>query len=239
MKKTLLFASLIFGALIQMSAQCTIVPSCTASSTGGYCTVPTPSSTLVSATVLSPYNTTIQLTIGSTVFISPLTVPISSATLTSLTGLPTGLSYSVNPVGGAMLGGASGCLLITGTPATGTAGNYTITANVSVTTPLGAGPGSASWFLTVNPATTTGIVNQEIATTVFLAPNPATSELAIISDTHLGKIVVSDALGKIVLIQDANYTNQTTLNVQNFTKGIYFVQVYNGTKMITKKFIKD
>ena len=235
MKKTLLFAALVIGSLAQLNAQCTITPGCSAAATG-YCTTPAENTNLPNATIASGYNTVIQVSIASA--FSGAT--ITSAQIVSMTGLPTGLSYSVNPGSGIIAGGANGCILLTGTPGAATAGNYTVVANVALTTSLGSfPPATVSWFLTVNPAISTGIQSSNTPANFYIAPNPVSSELFISSDSHFGKIQVIDALGKTVLSHDANYASQTSINVSSLTKGVYFIQANDGERIITKKFIKD
>jgi len=235
MKKTLLLAAVLLSSLSQLSAQCTIVPGCSTAATG-YCSTPSNGANLPNATVSSAYSTTVQISIASA--FSGVTV--TSASITSVTGLPSGLSYSVNPTTGIILGGSNGCIRIAGTPALGTTGTYTVVANATITSPLGpVPPVSMSWILIVNPPLSTGVSNSNLATNFYMAPNPVSSELFISNDNHLGKVSVIDALGKIVLLMDANYSNQTTINVSSLTKGVYFIQANDGERIITKKFIKD
>lgn len=235
MKKTLLFAALVIGSLSQLNAQCTITPGCSAATTG-YCTTPAENTNLPNATVATSYNTVIQVSIAS----SFGGATITSAQIVSMTGLPTGLSYSVNPASGIIAGGANACVLLTGTPGAGTAGNYTVVANVAITTNLGPfPPATVSWFLTVDPSISTGIQSINSTSNFYIAPNPVASELNISSDSHFGKIQIIDALGKTVLSLDANYANQTSINVSSLTKGVYFIQANDGERIITKKFIKD
>jgi len=235
MKKNLLLAAVLLSSLSQLSAQCTIVPGCSTAATG-YCSTPSNGANLPNATVSSVYSTTIQVSIASA--FSGVTV--SSASITSVTGLPTGLSYSVNPTSGVIAGGSNGCIRIAGTPSVGTTGTYTVVANASITSPLGpVPPVSMNWILTVNPPLSTGITTSNLASNFYIAPNPVSSELFISNDNHLGKVSVIDALGKIVLALDANYSNQTTINVSSLIKGVYFIQANDGERIITKKFIKD
>jgi hypothetical protein len=235
MKKTLLFAAVLLSSLSQLSAQCTIVPGCSTAATG-YCSTPSNGANLPNATVSSVYSTTIQVSIASAFG----GVTVSSASITSVTGLPTGLSYSVNPTSGVIVGGSSGCIRLAGTPAVGTTGTYTVVANATIVSPLGpVPPVSMNWILTVNPPLSTGITASNLSNNFYMAPNPVSSELFISNDTHLGKVSVIDALGKIVLALDANYSNQTTINVSSLMKGVYFIQANDGERIITKKFIKD
>lgn len=235
MKKTLLFAAVLLSSLSQLSAQCAIVPGCSTAATG-YCSTPSNGANLPNATVSSAYSTTIQVSIASAFG----GVTVSSASITSVTGLPTGLSYSVNPTSGVIVGGSNGCIRIAGTPTVGTTGTYTVVANATIVSPLGpVPPVSMNWILTVNPPLSTGITASNLSNNFYIAPNPVSSELFISNDNHLGKVSVIDALGKIVLSLDANYSNQTTINVSSLIKGVYFIQANDGERIITKKFIKD
>lgn len=234
MKKTLLFAALLIGGLLQLSAQCTITPGCS-TGTNGYCTTPATATPLPNASESTPYSTSIQVTIGTSAFGGAAT--ITDATVTAVSGLPAGLSYSLNPTNGLIIGGADGCLLITGTPSAGSAGSYTVTVGITASTNFGPVPVSGTWPLTVTGST--GVRNVTDATQFFIAPNPATSEVVISSTTHFGKVQIIDALGKTVLSHDANYAAQTTINISSLSKGVYFLQVNDGTNVATKKFIKD
>jgi len=235
MKKTLLFAALLIGGLSQLSAQCVIASACTPSAQG-YCTVPVENTNLSNGTELSPYSTTIQLSLASTIggFAT-----IIDATISSVTGLPAGLNYSTNPSSGIFAGGTSACLIITGTPSAATAGTYTVGLGFNVNTSLAPTTQTLNFVLTINPAGTTNINSTIQATNFFISPNPATSELIVSSTTHFGKAHVIDALGKIVLSHDANYAAQTTINISSLIKGIYFLQVNTNGNVTTKKFIKD
>lgn len=234
MKKTLLFASLLISGFSQLTAQCVIAPSCSMQATG-YCTSPATATPLPNASEASPYSTTIQVSIGTSAFGGAAT--ITDATVTAVTGLPAGLSYTLNPTNGVIAGGANGCVLISGTPIAGAAGSYTVTANITANTSFGTVPASGTWPLTVTgPA---GIKTMTEVSNFFISPNPATSELFISSTSHFGKIQIADALGKIVISHDANYAAQTTINISALNKGVYFLQVNDGTNFTTKKFIKD
>lgn len=84
-----------------------------------------------------------------------------------------------------------------------------------------------------------GIKSYSQSANMFVSPNPASSELINSSASHIGKIQIIDALGKTVMLEDANYSNQTKLQVGDLVKGIYLVQVSDGTHVTTRKFIKE
>jgi len=165
MKKSLLLLSLFTVVVLGLKAQCTIAPTCTV--TTGYCSTPAANSSLPAATEMIAYSTTIQVSVGTSYSVATIT----NATVTSVSGLPAGLTYSLNPSTGVIAGGGNGCMLISGTPATGSGGSYTVTANVSVNTNFGVFPATLTWKLTVNwPA---GIANYSTnnAAILLIAPN--------------------------------------------------------------------
>ncbi|MES2764140.1 MAG: T9SS type A sorting domain-containing protein [Bacteroidota bacterium] len=231
MKKILLFAALLTGSLSQLSAQCVIGAACTPSAQG-YCTVPVENTNLPNGALSVAYSTDIQFTLGTTVggFAT-----ITDATILSVTGLPVGFAYTTNPTSGNFPGGSSACMRISGT--TAAAGTYSIAASFSVNTSVIPTTQTLTWFLTIN--STTGIQSYNQLSNVMVSPNPATSELFIGSGSHFGKVSIVDALGKTVLTHDANYAAQTTINISSLSKGVYFLQVNDGNRVTTKKFIKE
>lgn len=219
--------------VLGLKAQCTITPGCTV--TSGYCSTPAANSSLPNAMEQAAYSTTIQVSVGTTYSVATIT----DATVTSVSGLPTGLSYSLNPTNGVITGGGSGCMLIAGTPAAGTAGAYTVTANVSVNTNFGVFPTTITWNLTVDAATT-GIAGFTAnAATLLIAPNPAKTEVNVAADFNFETVRVFDALGNVALVQRVNGENKTTLAIDKLNAGFYFVQVAAGSKVATRKFIKE
>lgn len=66
-------------------------------------------------------------------------------------------------------------------------------------------------------------------------PNPTSSQLTIDSNLAIYEISIIDITGK--LIKTINQFNRT-LNVADFSNGIYFIKININDKIITKKFIK-
>lgn len=236
MKKTLLFAALLIGGLSQLSAQCTITPACS-TGTLGYCTTPAANTNLPNGTEAVAYSTNIQFSIGTSAFGGAIT--ITDATINSVTGMPAGFIYSVNPSTSPIPAGSDGCIFISGTPAVGAAGTYTVDVNLGVNTSFGPTTQDVVWFLTIDPSGTTNVKSITQNSGFVISPNPATSELFVSAASHFGKVNIIDALGKIVLSHDANYTAQTTINISSLSKGVYFLQVNDGANVTTKKFIKE
>lgn len=232
MKKTLLLLSLFVAGTFGVKAQCTITPGCTV--TNGYCSTPAAGSSLPNAFVLVAYSTVIQISIGTTV--GPAT--INSATLTSISGLPTGLSYSTNPTNGVIMGGSNGCVLIAGTPASGSAGTYTVTANVTVNTNLGSSPTTLIWTLTVAASSGISQLNSNSGNMAII-PNPVVSNMTINADFQFLTARVLDGQGNLALSQSAMGASSTSIDVTKLNSGIYFLQLSDGIKVVTRKFIKE
>jgi hypothetical protein len=74
-----------------------------------------------------------------------------------------------------------------------------------------------------------------------IVPNPTNGILNISSSVKntTSKIEVIDALGKILLAEDHQEFNQTSINVAHLSSGIYFLKLSSGNNAITKKFIKE
>ena len=232
MKKSLLLLSLFTVMVLGLKAQCTIAPTCTV--TTGYCSTPAVNSSLPAGTEMIAYSTTIQVSVGTSYSVATIT----NATVTSVSGLPTGLAATYNPSSGVIAGGSSGCILISGTPATGSAGSYTVTANVSVNTNFGVFPTTLTWNLTINAPAGIGYFTVPAAN-LLIAPNPAKAEMNVSADFHFQTVRIFDALGNLVLTQNVNGENKTTVMVDKLNSGFYFLQITDGSKVATRKFIKE
>lgn len=235
MKKTLLLAALLIGGLSQLNAQCVIAPSCSMA-TIGYCTSPAENTNLTNGTESVAYSNTIQFSLGTT---AGGIATITNASIVSVTGMPAGFTYSTNPTNGTINGGSNACLILGGTPGVGSAGTYTLAVLFNVNTSFGPTSQTLNWYLTIDASGATSVKSIETNSNFFIAPNPASSELFVSSLNHVGKIQIIDALGKTVISHDANYANQTIINIATLSKGVYFLQMNDGNKTITKKFIKE
>lgn len=93
---------------------------------------------------------------------------------------------------------------------------------------------SATDSLTVDACL--GIVNNA-AVGVMLFPNPANEVLNIVFDrAATGKMIyISDVTGRVVYAENSNGRKQITINIQDLSSGIYFVNA-GGTTM---KFVKE
>ena len=75
-------------------------------------------------------------------------------------------------------------------------------------------------------------------TTISLYPNPSKSIVTIEGD-KIEKIVVTNLLGKTVLVKNVNAVNNTTLNVSSLAKGFYNVNVMNVNSTKSLKLIVE
>ncbi len=236
MKKSLLLVSFLFSAAIALNAQCTIANSCTASATNGYCSTPAVGTALPNGTENVVYSSTIQITLGTTAAGGAAT--ITDATVTAISGMPAGITPSTNPGNGVIPAGTDACIRFSGTPATGSAGTYSLTAAVTVSTSFGPQSTTFVWPLTIDPAVGIATVSA-VAANLFLMPNPAKSEISVVADFHFQAVRLFDALGNLLLTQDANSSYKTTIDLSKISSGIYFAQIIEGNKMVTRKFIKE
>lgn len=77
-----------------------------------------------------------------------------------------------------------------------------------------------------------------VNTTITVFPNPTTStvNLAISNAVTIDKVVVIDVTGKTVLQQNQN---NTQVNVEKLTAGLYIIEAFSGNDKFTSKFVKQ
>ncbi len=73
---------------------------------------------------------------------------------------------------------------------------------------------------------------------VFVFPNPTTSNINININSTIKTIELYDFQGRLLLSKTVN-TNQTTLDVSGYSKGIYFVKVESEKGSNVEKIIKE
>jgi hypothetical protein len=54
-----------------------------------------------------------------------------------------------------------------------------------------------------------------------------------------GQLVIYDMLGKQIMVQDFNETQQLNMNVASLKQGLYLVSIKSGNKQQTQRFIKN
>lgn len=77
---------------------------------------------------------------------------------------------------------------------------------------------------------------------IAMYPNPAKKQLFIenSSSEKVERVVIFDVSGRLISDIDVSETSSTkTINLSNASKGMYFVNIYSGTNLITKKLIVE
>ncbi len=79
---------------------------------------------------------------------------------------------------------------------------------------------------------------------VIVYPNPAKDNLNILSLNNANmveSIVITDVLGKVILISDNNNNIQklVSINISHLVKGTYFIKTYLKSGVNCKSFVKD
>ncbi len=82
---------------------------------------------------------------------------------------------------------------------------------------------------------TTGIAQQKIST-VLVYPNPASDKIYYTGFSKNSMAFIIDLSGKVILSQKVN--KGEALNISVLPRGIYFLKVVSGKKMILRKFVK-
>ncbi len=81
-------------------------------------------------------------------------------------------------------------------------------------------------------------ITKDSKTTISLYPNPSRNIVTIEGD-KIEKIVVTNLLGKTVLVKNVNAVNNTTLNISGLAKGFYNVNVMNTNSTKSLKLIVE
>lgn len=82
------------------------------------------------------------------------------------------------------------------------------------------------------PLSNASFTNQQFS----VYPNPATKTLAIQGKTAISAVRVFDLAGRLILTQQADFSNRTTVDIANLTSGVYIAEI-NGQNRI--RFVKE
>lgn len=239
----LLLPTLFLGLLsFQSYSQCTPDPSETQPGIH-----PTQAEGIAPATVGIPYSQTLTVIIPSDttidVFGTPTVVPITSAEVTNVTGLPTGFSYACNVTGCVFPGGSTNCAVITGTATPGQEGSYPLSIYVTYTAGFITQDDVVTGYtLQVNPVS---VEEMNSIVTLSTSPNPfsynaaidfyapSTGEMTITLYNLLGKAVRSE---RIFVSQGVN---NYVVKGSSLPSGAYLIEFSNGKVKTTQRLIKD
>ena len=255
MKK--IYSFLIFSAIIALSynanAQCTPNTACTDTlNPGEICP-----ETLPNGVVGVPYNQVVTVIPPAT----SGTLTLYKIKLKSVTGMPPGLTYQVNPASNefalytpgnpcSLLANPKYCILISGTPTT--EGTYPLTLTI---TPYlfynctGISPSDVvddtSLAIIITPTAGVSLVNYNKFSILDGKPNPFnySAKIGFISpNSSIVKLKVFDVIGNIVYsetISAARGENYFDFNGIKLGKGMYIYSISNGKDTFTKQLIKN
>lgn len=236
-------------------------PICTIDTTNTLFFSPAPDS-LPCIEVGVAFNQVVQIHVPKTFDVGPFVglpaglviLTVDSMRIDSLSGLPTGLTYGLNPADGFFLGGDNGCALVNGTTNDPT-GHYPLTTNGTISVsgiPGGFGfPPDTSFDLAtvqaqsgmfqlavdvINPGDpchpALGITNFNAALNSLMQvyPNPSNGAFELKLNTGgrvTGELVIMDMTGRKVFVQALDIMGNygTTINLGNQPKGLYTLQL--------------
>lgn len=246
MKKvsTLLFFVLLAFVSFRAQAQCTPNVSQNAF------LIPDTATDFAPAFTYTPYEQILYIAVPTDTTVLSLPTTIDSIVVTGVTGLPTSITYTINPTDGVILGGTNACIRFAGTPTAAEIGTYPLVINSLVTAKVG---GFLDTTLTVNMEGYTIKVHDSASYGIFYprsdykfsvfhnTPNPF-SDLTEIAFMSPGKekiaIDVYDLTGQKIfsknLISMQGY-NSVMFDGSKLPCGIYMYSISNGELTITHK----
>ncbi|NOZ34910.1 MAG: T9SS type A sorting domain-containing protein [Chlorobi bacterium] len=127
----------------------------------------------------------------------------------------------------------NGTAVLSGTPSNSDAGNHAVTLSVS------DGTESVNQDFTINVTEASSVYNKQ-DNKINIYPNPAKNSVNIISPEKIISIKLKNILGKTIINLHNLNTNTFILNLNDLSKGIYFMEITNvANTKILKKLIKE
>ncbi len=236
----LLFTFIAFIGFQNLSAQCTPVPF-----SGISLTSPDTAQGLSDAVETQAYSQVIHVRIPADTNYNGAVIPIDSAGILSVTGMPASLSWLSNSASDYWPGDTFGCIIIQGTPTVGEAGNYILSIVVAVNALGTALPFTMSYDFVVLDASFAGIdINKTSEFHVYQnQPNPFSQSTTInyfMPKADNLEFKVYDIVGNCVvnISQSASKGKNTIqLNRDNLASGIYIYELSNGKSTLRKRMI--
>jgi len=205
------------------------------------------------------YDTVAQIYVPTSYSITyqgiPITATIYWLNIDSVTNFPTGVTFARNPgASDTIYGGGRGCIRISGTTMD-TVGVYhlnfyghvhisaliydTILSLSQLSSFAGSGGPSFGYFLTVDGGAGIHDIGSNFNSSLNVYPNPTSGkfDLSLSNiDNVNGEIAVYDMTGRKVYTQkvDAAGFYNTSIDLGNFAKGLYTVQVRTENGIATK-----
>lgn len=225
-------------------AQCTPDPNLTTSGTFP--------AALDTAKVGQLYSQVLQyhITKDTTIYVAQLgstvNAKIDTLWITGVVGMPDGFSYTCHNKDCKIIGGATGCATLTGTPKDGSAGIYPLRVLIQIRATAMFGPlpisqtvNDSNMRYTIIVQGGTGIGEMVENQDVILYPNPAKADLQVYVPTlrENANYSISNLQGQNMINgQIIGNREVSHLNISNLSSGVYFIQIQSANCNLVKKF---
>jgi len=223
-------------------AQC--VPDLTITDPGIY---PDSATGLPGGVVGTPYSEVIQVRVLTDTTLNGLPVIVTSITITSVSGLPPGITYSCNPASCVFPGGSNACILLSGIPTV--AGSYQLIVDIEVDGTLFGVPVSQTAtidYYVIDIDVASGFAGNISAVKFELLqnkPNPAFSYTDVMFNSPVGgdfELRVFNMIGREVYAQTLRGMaglNSVRIMTDELTPGVYMLTLGNGSTVTTRRMI--
>ena len=201
----------------------------------------------------------IQQSYDTTIIVEAVHIQVDSVKIDSVSGLPSGISFSHSPV--VLLGGGNGCGIFSGTT-NAAAGQYNLTAwgtawlHATGTTPIAIDTPYAyngnlnqfspfgNYYLTVCAPNSVNAISADLnkALSVYPNPNNGTFEVKLNGGSRVnGELKIIDVTGRVVYSQNLDVVGfyNTTVDLTKFSKGMYTVQLRTAEGFASKNISVD
>ena len=169
---------------------------------------------------------------------SPASGAIQSFTVSSVSGLPPGISYACNVANCTYAGGNNGCANVYGTPTQ--TGVFNITISIDAQVNIGFGvvlPYSQDFdgykIIVGQAGLVTGIIDP-----LTVAPNPSV-DFVTVSGLYGSTLTVSNVHGQTLMEKPISGQSSTELDLSGLNSGVYFLNVYGSNGVETARLIKE
>ena len=127
---------------------------------------------------------------------------------------------------------------IVSTPLTWNSGNSNFHNSATLTSMVWHPGDSLSTYILSDYCIGTGITKINSNNIIIIYPYPASEKISLSGNKHLeGKLLIQNLSGKNLLIKKID-DNEITIDIQNYSPGIYFISIINDDNIIRRKFVK-
>lgn len=169
---------------------------------------------------------------------SPASGAIESFTVSSVSGLPSGINYSCNNPNCTYVGGNNGCANVYGTPTQ--TGVFDITISIDAQVNIGFGivvPYSQAFsgykIVVGSAGLITGVIEP-----LHAFPNPS-NDITTVEGLNGIRLTLNNLNGQELLVKSIEGLSTTDLNIANLNAGVYFINVYGEQGVETIRIIKN